>query len=414
MVNAEVRQARDPVYGWVMVGVVFLLTALSFGGLGSVGIFLKPMIAEFGWSRGETAMGYSSLSIAAAVMGIVWGFVADRWGSRAVSFVGYLSMPLALYMLGQTEALWQFYLFYFIFGGFGFAALWGPLVATVGFWFEHRKGLAIGLMAAGGAAGQGLIPYIARLLITEHGWQSAYEILGLGYLVLALPLVLAVREAPARLAAMAASGDDADDGAAARAEYPVAPREALAWISAAVVFCCICMSVPIVHVVPLVSDRGIAPETAASVLMVLMLAGILGRILGGVLSDRLGALPAFMLLSFAQTVLVLWFPFVESLQGTYILSIAFGIAYSGDMAIIIMCMRVMVPAAMAGRALGIAGFFGMLGMGLGGYQGGVLYDLTGDYQWSHASAALAGVINLIILSLFLVRRNRLMAKPVAA
>ena len=94
-----------------MVGVVFLLTALSFGGLGSVGIFLKPMIAEFGWSRGETAMGYSSLSIAAAVMGIVWGFVADRWGSRAVSFVGYLSMPLALYMLGQTEALWHFYLF---------------------------------------------------------------------------------------------------------------------------------------------------------------------------------------------------------------------------------------------------------------------------------------------------------------
>ncbi|MFP6772979.1 MAG: MFS transporter [Alphaproteobacteria bacterium] len=257
MVNVEVRQARDPVYGWVMVGVVFLLTALSFGGLGSVGIFLKPMIAEFGWSRSETAMGYTSLSIAAAIMGIVWGFVADRWGCRAVAF-------------------------------------------------------------------------------------------------------------------------------------------------------------PIVHIVPLVSDRGIPPETAASVLMVLMLAGILGRILGGVLGDRLGALPAFMVLSFAQTVLVLWFPFVESLQGTYILSIAFGIAYSGDMAIIIMCMRTMVPAAMAGRALGIGGFFGMLGMGLGSYQGGVLYDLTGDYQWSYTSAALAGVMNLIILSRFLARRNRLLAAPMAA
>jgi len=399
---------RDPPYAWVMVAVAFLLTALSFGGLGSVGIFLKPLIAEFGWSRGETAMGYTALSLSAGVLGIVWGIAADRWGSRPVVFIGCLAMPLAFYLLSQTATLGQFYFFYIIFGGFGFATLMSPLTANVSFWFEYKKGLAIGLAAAGGAAGQGVIPFCTQLLINEYGWQSAYMTLAVCYLVLGFPLAIFIREAPARLAArgqkMAIHTNNDPD-------YPVSPNEAVAWISAAAVFCCICMAVPIVHIVALVSDRGESSDIAASVLMVLMLAAIIGRILGGMLGDKLGALQAYMLLSFCQTVLVIWFPHVVSLEGTYILAILFGIAYSGDMVSFIICVRVMVPAAMAGRALGIVGFFGMIGMGTGGYLGGLLFDLSGgDYFWSFTMASMAGIINLIILALFYMRRKRMVGR----
>jgi len=79
-----------------------------------------------------------------------------------------------LFMLSRTETLWQFYLSYFIFGGLGFSALFSPVMATVGFWFEKHKGLAIGLVAAGGAAGQGVVPFCAQLLITNYDWQSAF------------------------------------------------------------------------------------------------------------------------------------------------------------------------------------------------------------------------------------------------
>jgi len=215
-------------------------------------------------------------------------------------------------------------------------------------------------------------------------------------------LALLIREAPARLAARG----DANSGSVTESDYPIAPNEAITWTSIAVIFCCICMAVPIVHVVPLVSDRGIAPEIAASVLMVIMVAGILGRLFGGVLGGRIGALPAWIFFSLGQTVLAILFPHVAGLTGTYLLAVAFGILYSGDMVAILYCLRVMVPAEFAGRALGIGSGLGMVGMGLGGYIGGALYDFTGSYDWSFAAASIAGVVNLFILAMFFRRQKR--------
>lgn len=389
----------EPAQGWIMVGVAFWLSALSFGGLGSVGVFLKPLASEFGWSRGETSLGYTALSLAAGVLGVAWGVVADRYGSRGLAIMASVAMAAALFLLGRTQNLGQFYLYNLLFGGFGFAALMSPLMANVSFWLTGRMGLAIGLVAAGGAFGQGLVPFIARLLISAYDWRTAYLVLAVGYLIAGLPLAWFVREAPARIAARSAApaGTAIEDG------FDVQPREAVSWISVAVVFCCICMAVPIVHVVPLVSDMGASPELAAGVLMTLMLAGVVGRILGGVLGDRIGALPAYMLLSLSQSVLVIWFPHISGLLGIYLLAAIFGIAYSGVMASILVCMRVMVPAAYAGRALGVSVFFGMVGMGLGGYIGGALFDLTGGYGWSYLVAGLSGGANLIILMLFHLR-----------
>ncbi len=367
------------------------------------------MIAEFGWSRGQTSMGYGALSFAAAVLGILWGVVSDRWGSRWLIVMAALAMPAALFMLSRTEALWQFYLAYVVFGGLGFAALFGPIMATVGFWFKKNTGLAIGLVAAGGAAGQGLIPFLADMLITDHGWQEAYSTLAVVYLVFGLPLALLIREAPARLAARKNAGTagaaGVNDG-----HYLMPPRAVMTWLSVAVIFCCICMSLPIVHVVPLVTDRGLSPEIGASVLMTLMLAGILGRIFGGVLGGIIGALPTYIIFSISQTTLAFLFPHVPGLTGLYLLAILFGIAYSGVMVIITYCLRVMIPPRIAGSALGVVGFFGMFGMGLGAYLGGVLFDLTGDYVWSFATASMAGVINLCILAMFHGRRKQIVSR----
>ncbi len=305
-------------------------------------------------------------------------------------------------MLSQQSALWQFYLFYFLFGAFGLGALSAPLYAAGGFWFSRNKGLAMGIMAAGGAVGQGILPFLARLLITDYSWRTAYLVLGIGCFVCALPLALLVRDPPARINARQAESTGRAN------EWPVllSPTQVLAWISFAVIFCCICMAVPIVHVVPLLTDRGIEPETAAGVLMTLMIAGAVGRILGGKLADIVGALPAYMMMSFGQTVLVIWFAYLNWMPGFWVLAALFGLFFSGVMASILNCVRVMIPARLSGRGMAIVGLFGWFGMGLGGLQGGVLFDLTGDYQWSYNTAATAGVINLFILAAFYTHLRR--------
>jgi MFS family permease len=381
-----------------MVAVVFVISALSFGTLGAISVFLKPLSEEFGWSRAETSLGYTAISLSSAVFGILWGYIADRNGTRWFGVIAAIVMAASLFMLSQQTTIVEFYAYYFLFGAFGTSMATSPLYANVGFWFRHNAGLALGITAAGGAFGQAIVPYMASLGITEMGWQETYFAMGWCYLVIALPIAFLIRESPARERARVSSDPGIND-------FPLSEVEVLIWISVAVIFCCNCMAVPIVHLVPMLNDAGESLEYAAGILMLLMLSGVFGRILGGKLGDLIGALPAYMFMSFGQTISVFWFPHVEGEFALYLLAIFFGFTYSGVMSSILVCTRMMVSAKFAGRAMSITSFFGWGGMGLGGFFGGYFFDLSGNYVWSYGFASAMGVINLIVLSLFYLRIN---------
>jgi MFS family permease len=389
---------KDSAYGWLMVWVCFVLSSLSFGALASISVFLKPLSAEFGWGRGQTSLGYTAIAFSSALFGVLWGNVADRYGTRWFGVIGALAMTISLFMLSEQTSIYEFYAFYFLFGAFGNAMVSTPLFANVAFWFRKNPGLALGVSASGGAVGQGVLPYVAGYAITSYGWQSAYVILAWTYLIIALPIAFLVRESPWREQARLTPVSEERD-------FPLSEIEVIIWISAAVIFCCNCMSVPIVHLVPLLTDTGWTMEFATSVLLVLMLSGGAGRIAGGMLCDRIGALQAYLLMSFGQTVSVFWFPYMDQAASLYLLAIFFGFTYSGVMSSIIVCTRMMVSARLAGRAMGITTFFGWAGMGLGGFAGGLLYDMQGNYFWSYAFASLAGIVNVIILFAFYLRIN---------
>ncbi|MEC9345780.1 MAG: MFS transporter [Pseudomonadota bacterium] len=394
----------DGGFAWLMVGVAFAMQTLAFGGIGAVGVFLKPLVAEFGWSRGDTAAGYSMVALSAAAFGIFWGWLADRKGGRNIAVFGVAMMGISYFALSYTGSLWYYYLLHFAFGALGNSAVGTPLFATVGYWFTRNQGLAIGLMAAGGAFGQAVVPFAARLLISAYDWQTAYMWIGIAFLAIGLPLAMLLRDPPSR--AILAPGAVRAAPAVAEVPPPVAPSVSIPFISAGSYFCCICMSVPIVHTVALVSDRGFDPEQAAGVLAALMIAGIAGRILGGKLADMIGPVPGWMVASFGQTALVFAFPFVDSLLLTYLLAIVFGVFYSADMSSILVTTRMLIPAKMAASAMGVVVFFGWLGMGTGAWLGGYIFDVTGSYTQSYAVAAAGGIVNLVILALFRMRLNR--------
>ena len=393
-------QPRDPAYGWVMVFAVFLLSALAFGALGSISVFLKPLVTEFGWSRGQTSFGYTVISFSSAVFGVLWGYIADRFGTRWFGLIAAFAMSGSLFALSQQESILQFYGLYFLFGAFGNAMVTSPLFANVGFWFTHKPGLALGITASGGAVGQAVVPYLCAVSLELYGWQTTYMLSAGFYLALALPVALLIRESPGREQARLQLVDE-------ERTFPLSEREVIVWISVAIIFCCTCMSVPIVHLVPLLTDSGFSLDQATTVLMVLMLSGALGRILGGRLGDLIGALPSYIVMSAGQTLSVFWFPFLDSTAAIYLIAVLFGFTYSGVMSAILVCTRMMVSAKFAARAMSITSFFGWFGMGAGGFMGGYLFDLTGDYDLSFICAMLVGCINVTILALFAQRiRNQ--------
>jgi MFS family permease len=394
-----IEQPRDPAYGWVMVFVVFLLSALAFGALGSISVFLKPLVTEFGWSRGQTSFGYTVISFSSAVFGVLWGYIADRFGTRWFGLIAAFAMSGSLFALSQQASILQFYGLYFLFGAFGNAMVTSPLFANVGFWFTHKPGLALGITASGGAVGQAVVPYLCALSLEQYGWQTTYMLSAACYLALALPVALLIRESPSREQARLQMVDEVRT-------FPLSEREVIMWISVAIIFCCICMSVPIVHLVPLLTDSGFSLDQATTVLMVLMFSGALGRILGGRLGDLIGALPSYMVMSAGQTLSVFWFPFLDSTAAIYFVAVVFGFTYSGVMSAILVCTRMMVSAKVAARAMSITSFFGWFGMGAGGFMGGYLFDLTGNYDAAFIGAMIVGFINLAILTLFALRIRR--------
>ena len=394
-----IEQPRDPAYGWVMVFVVFLLSALAFGALGSISVFLKPLVTEFGWSRGQTSFGYTVISFSSAVFGVLWGYIADRFGTRWFGLIAAFAMSGSLFALSQQASILQFYGLYFLFGAFGNAMVTSPLFANVGFWFTHKPGLALGITASGGAVGQAVVPYLCALSLEQYGWQTTYMLSAACYLALALPVALLIRESPSREQARLQMVDEVRT-------FPLSEREVIVWISVAIIFCCTCMSVPIVHLVPLLTDSGFSLDQATTVLMVLMFSGALGRILGGRLGDLIGALPSYMVMSAGQTLSVFWFPFLDSTAAIYFVAVVFGFTYSGVMSAILVCTRMMVSAKFGARAMSITSFFGWFGMGAGGFMGGYLFDLTGNYEASFIGAMIVGCVNFAILLLFALRIRR--------
>ena len=146
------------------------------------------------------------------------------------------------------------------------------LICNVGFWFRENPGLALGFAASGGAIGQAFIPHLSGILIENSGWKSAYIDLAIIYILIALPISFLIQESPWRISARTDTIQEDTD-------FPLSEKEVVAWISFAVIFCCVCMSIPIMHLVPLLTDKGFSLEFATSVLMLLMFCGAFGRIL---------------------------------------------------------------------------------------------------------------------------------------
>ena len=397
-------QKRGINYGWAMVLVVFTLSGLAFGSMASISVFLKPVSLEFGWSRGQTSFAYTIASFASAAFGVIWGQVADKYGTKWFGLAGAISMSLTLLALSSLDSIYQFYLLYFLFGALGSALLFSPLYANVGFWFRENPGLALGIAASGGAVGQAFIPHLSGILILSYGWQSAYIYLALIYISISLPISLLIKESPWRV-------DARSDAISEERHFPLSEKAVVAWISFAVIFCCVCMSVPIMHLVPLLTDKGFSLEFSTFVLMLLMICGAFGRIFGGMLGDYIGALPGYFLMSLGQTIFVVWFPHLVSPLAIYVVAALFGFTYSGVMSSILVCTRMMVSAKFGARAMSLTSFFGWIGMGLGGFLGGYLFDIYGDYTWAFTIAGISGFINLIVLSFFFlqIRRKRNLA-----
>ena len=309
---------------WVVVAAATFGMLASFGMTTTIAVFIKPFEDEFGWLRADISFAYALLSAGAALGGLVVGWAFDRIDTRIIVVFGAVVMAVGLVALAGSSDLATVQHIYLAIGVAGFACLYTPLIAVVGLWFDRGRGLAMGIVTAGGAIGQGITPLLVQPMIAAIGWRNTCMILGAGFLVVLAPVMLLVTK-PAQDAI------PLSDAPAGSNSWPLPPAISIGWLGLAAVFCCAGMAVPLVHLVSLLTDRGEPIAMSGSLLFVAMVAASVGRVVIGLICDRIGSLSGYALAVALQSVTVYWFVPLQSHVALYVLAVAFGFGFGGVM-----------------------------------------------------------------------------------
>jgi MFS family permease len=375
--------------GVLVVLAATIAMAMGFGGLGLITVFMGPMEADLGWSRSDTSLGYALSTAGMALGGLFWGRLSDRMDVRLLLVLGAAGMVASLLTMSTLHSLPLFYIAHVVYGGFGFSVLYSPLLSTSGEWFPKRQGLVMGVVTAGGAAGQGLLPFFASVLINVLGWRCAF--VGIGCtLFVALALTLPVLRWPQGTRAPAVNS-------ASGSEMARAENATVALLALAAFLCCSCMGVPVMHMASFIGIACGSPSVGVNGLVVAMSAGAVGRVCCGLVADRIGPLKTYAIASATQTACVFAFPALGSSLSFMVLSALFGLGFAGNMTCLSLCVREAVPPSRFGGTIGAVMMVAWAGMAAGGYVGGVLFNRSLSYTPSFALAGVSGVLNLAVL-----------------
>jgi MFS family permease len=389
-------------YGWTVLGAAALVTCVGMGTMFSLGVFLKPIEESTGWSR----TGISTIALLNWVfMGVgsfLWGALSDRIGTRFVVLAGGALLGLGLVLSSQATALGHLQVTFGAMVGLGVGAFYAPLTATATRWFVARRGLAVGIVSAGIGLGVMLVSPLTRWLASDFGWRAAMVVLGDLAWLLIIPAALLIREQPSDVGATAL-GEGASVARLPERSFTGAQvlRTPQFWVIALTHFaCCAAHAGPIFHMVTHTIDQGIATMTAATVFSVSGFASIGGRLLTGALADRLGAKPTLLAGLALQVAAILGYLVVREVGAFYGLALVFGLAYGGVMPLYALVVREYFGDRVMGTAYGAVFLVSTLGMGLGSFAGGYVFDTLGSYAWLFVGSAAIGTAGGMLAVMF--------------
>jgi len=398
-------------YAWARLAASLALMTIGGSGMYAVAVALPPVQAEFGAARGEASAPYALTMIGFGLGGILMGRLADRFGVMVPVLAGTACLGIGFIAAGAAQTLWQFALVQgVLIGLLGTSATFAPLVADTSLWFTRRRGIAVAICASGNYLAGALWPPVLQHFFDAAGWRATFTGVGAFCLAAGIPLAFALRRRPPALPPAAGAA------AAASGARPLGLRTAtlLVLLSIAAVSCCVAMSMPQVHIVAYCTDLGYAAARGAEMLSVMLAAGIVSRLASGWICDRIGGLRTLLLGSFLQGVaLVLFLPF-DSLASLYVVSALFGLFQGGIVPSYAIIVREYFPPREAGATVGIVLMFTLLGMALGGWLTGVLFDLTGSYRAAFVHGIAWNLVNLAIAAFLLRRSLGFRAAPRAA
>lgn len=378
-------------YGWVVVAAGFVITCIGLGTAMSLGVFLEPITTAMGWSRTDVSTAAVLTFLAMGAGSFFWGAISDRYGTRVVLLCGGVLLGIGLMSASQVTQVWQFQLLWGVLGGLAAGAFFAPLTAIASRWFTRHRSLAVALITSGMGLGSMVIGPLARAIISVSDWRTAMFDLGLLALAVVLPTSLLVRNAPAE--PVLASGL-AVDGSGSPGGFTVAQAlrtPQFAAVAGTFFACCAAHSGPIFHMISYALDCGVPAMTAATVFGTAGVASLVGRIVFGLTADRLGAKPTLVGGLLLQAASIQLYFFVRTPEAFYAVAMVFGLSYGGVMPLYAILVREYFGARIMGSMFGAVAMISTIGMAIGPWVGGFIFDHVGGYGWLYIGSCAIGL-----------------------
>jgi MFS family permease len=392
------RGETESTYAWIRLGACLALMTIGATGMYVMAVALTPVQAEFGSDRGGASLPYTLTMIGFGVGGIVMGRLADRFGIAVPVRIGAFGLGAGFIAAGLSQNLTQFALAHgILIGMLGCSTTFAPLVADTSLWFDKHRGIAVAICASGNYLSGTIWPPILQYLFDTIGWRQTYIGFGVFCAASLLLLSLVVRRRPPILASPAAVSTKQAKS------LGLSSGTLMVLLCAAGIGCCVAMSMPQVHIVAYCGELGYGAARGAEMLSLMLGFGIVSRLVSGWISDHIGGLRTLILGSVLQGIALLLFLPFDGLYSLYVVAAMFGLFQGGIVPAYALIVREYFDPREAGTRVSIVLTATLVGMALGGWISGVVFDLTGSYRAAFINGIAFNLFNLSI-AFWLLRR----------
>lgn len=401
MTSSPHRHVVDSRYAVMRLVSALLLMTVGSSSMYVVSVMLPAVQADFGSSRSQASLAYTLLMTGFGIGGVMMGRLADRFGVMVPLLLGAVSLGLGYAACAVSSNIWTFALAQgVLIGLLGSSAVFGPLVADTSLWFVKRRGLAVAICASGNYVAGAVWPPIVQHFVDAVGWRSTYLGMALFCSVTMGLLALLLKERPP---AAEKSAGPAPAMTAAMRPFGMSLGATQGLLCVAGVACCVAMATPQVHIVAYCGDLGYGAVRGAEMLSVMLGFGIASRLISGFICDRIGGLRTLLLGSVLQCVALLLFLQFDGLVSLFVVSALFGLFQGGIVPSYAIIVREYFPPREAGARVGTVLMCTLLGMALGGWLAGEMFDLTGSYHAAFLNGVAWNLLNMSVAVTLLLR-----------
>lgn len=385
---------------WIRLGIALLIGSIGSVGMWSVVVALPVVQAEFAATRGAASLAFTFVMIGFGLGGVVSGKITDRFGIVTAIGIGILVTAAGYLGAAAASSMWLYTLAHFLIG-VGSSATFGPLMTEASHWFEKRRGFAVTVAASGNYLGGAIWPPLFNYGLQTIGWRETHAAVGIGC---AIALAAALFALKMRMGGGARQAHGAES--APKIDLQIGNNALTIILCIAGISCCVAMAMPQVHIVAYCGDLGYGITRGAEMLSLMLGFGIISRIGSGFLADKIGGLRTLLIGSIAQGVALMFYLMFNSLGSLYIISAMFGLFQGGIVPSYAIIVRESMPAKEAATRVGIVLMASVIGMSLGGWISGVIFDMSGSYAFAFANGMAWNAVNVAIVLMLILRTRR--------